>query len=176
MGTEDRKKKSWREVDAAKDRGRGRRVERGSEPTVHRTNKAYKAELDRFFDKGVASDRIKELMAQSGAPPTDKAESPERVKLMRRVRTAVTFDDFVKAVDELRAHEGGLPGDIEVLIRTLEHPDAEAVHEALRKLGEMAKRMSMPQLKSATIRLDSLETATEDAETRALIKELRAKL
>jgi hypothetical protein len=176
--SDEKRKKTWREVDSGRDRSvHTRRLEKpGGNPYDKRKDKSYKAELDRYFDHGVASTRIKELMTKPGGAG-DKAEqeSPERIKLLRKIRSAVTFDQFVDAINKLRA-EFGVPNDVDVLARMLEHPDEEAVHEALSTLIDQAKRITLAETKGVIARLEALETATENEKTLSLIRELRAKI
>jgi hypothetical protein len=171
------RKKSWREIDAGRDKSAHRRVEKpGTTPYEKRTNKSYKAELDRFFDHGVASTRIKGLMNQAGtAPAAGEAENPERVKLLRKIRQAATFDSFVEAVNTLR-RDHGIPRDVDVLSRMLEHPDEEAIQEALAALLEIAPRFNMMQVKALKSRLTALETASQNPQTLEQVAQLKAKL
>lgn len=172
-----RRKKSWREIDNAKDRNAPRRFERpGTTPDGRRTSKSYKAELDQFFDSGKASHRIKGLMKTSGVPETKaEPEDKKRLELIRTIRASETFDAFVQAVDTLRK-DYDLPDDIDILTRVLEHPSEDAIQDAIQRLLELCLRMSLAQTKAIVMRLNSIEHATEEPKTLALMKELRDKL
>jgi len=179
MSDDRKRKRSWRDIDAGRNKSFHRRTERGGTDPYSgnkRGNKSYKAELDRFFDSGVASNRIKGLMKDAeDTMPEGTGDSPEKIKLVRAVRKAETFDDFVSSVNALRA-EHGLPGDAEILIRILEHPDETAIQEALRKLTEMAQRLAITDVKKVGTRLDTIENVSDDDETLDLVEVLRAKV
>lgn len=149
----------------------------GTDPYASRANKSYKAELDRFFESGVASSRIKTVMkdAAENAPASEPSESPERARLIRKVRAAETFDDFVGSVNELRAAHS-LPADADILTRVLEHPDEDAVRDALRRLAEMTNRLALGDMRRIGARLKSLGEVARDDETIELVESLRAKL
>lgn len=175
-----RRKKSWREIDRGKDKSLHRRVEHpGTSPYQRRTNKSYKAELDRFFEHGVASQRIKTLMKKGGpdtaAPSDDGGENAEKVSLIRSIRGAETFDEFVTSVEQLR-EKYGLPNDVDILIRVLEHPDDEPIRDALGQLIELTRRLTLTQVKQLKARLDTLESFNEDPEILEAIATLRAKI
>lgn len=176
--TNDRKpKKAWRDIDKGKDGSAHRRLERpGSDPYSRKQNKSYRAELDQFFDKGVASNRIQGVIKESGDGPEKPNETnQEKIKLSRRVRQAETFDGFVKAVDELRT-TFGLPNDADVLTRVLEHPDNTAVVEALDALCGMSKRLKLIDMKAISGRLDTLETVSDDSAVLKSVAALREKM
>ena len=174
-----RKKRSWREIDNAKDRSAHRRLERpGTTPDARagRTSKTYKAELDRFFDHGKASHRIKGLIKTGGVPETkSEPEDQKRLELIRAIRASETFDGFVSAVDSLRK-DYDLPDDIDILTRVLEHPSDQAIQDAVKRLLDLSLRMSLAQTKAIVMRLNSIEHATEEPKTLALMRELRDKL
>ena len=177
MSDRKKPKKPWREVDTARQRSGHRRTTRpGSDPYAQRGNKSYRAELDRFFDKGEASDRIQTLMKDAKAPPDAvAAEPPEKVRLIRKIRQAGTFDEFVKAVDTVRG-DYHLPDDADILTRVLEHPDNAAIIDALERLAGMSGRLDIPDIKAINLRLVTLETATDDPKVQALVEALRAKI
>lgn len=177
MSEDKKRKRSWREIDRQKDRSYHRREEAKLPfPDQKRSNKAYKAELERFFDSGVASQRIKTLMKETAKTnPIASQESGDRIACVRKVRSAETFDEFISAVDELR-DKYGLPSDLEILSRVLEHPDQDTVRDALTILMDLVPRMSLLQLKSIEMRLDALEMSTEDPDTLDLLQDLREKI
>ncbi|MFN3202377.1 MAG: hypothetical protein ACE366_28520 [Bradymonadia bacterium] len=101
---------------------------RGREPRVTTATKDYKRSLDAFFDRGVVPEHLKERMAEAGL---DGEASPDpRTKALRAVRAAESGPKLIKAIDALRK-EHGLPDDMEILLRVLEHPKDEVLREAL---------------------------------------------
>ena len=159
-----------------RDKSAHRRLERpGTEPSRRRGNKSYKAELDQFFDKGVASSRIQGVMKEASQGPNAEAENPEKTKLIRKIRQAETFDEFVKSVSKLRK-EHALPNDADILTRVLEHPDLESVTDALERLAGMAGRLKLIDLKAISARLDTLESFNDDPKVLQLIGTLREKM
>ncbi len=177
MSNDRKPKKSWRDIDKGKDGSAHRRVERpGSDPYSRKTNKSYRAELDQFFDKGVVSNRIQGVIKESGNGPEKPNESNQaKIKLIRKVRQAETFDGFVNAVNELRT-TFGLPNDADVLTRVLEHPDNSAVVEALDALCGMSKRLKLIDIKAISARLDTLEAVSDDSAVLKSVEALRAKM
>jgi len=172
--TESKKRnRSWKDIDSAKDKGSHyRRIERpGTGAADQPRSRSYRSELDRFFDSGVASSRIQKMMKD--LPDSEqKTETSERVQLIRRVRSAETFDSYIEAVNALR-ESGGLPSDAELLTRALEHPDRETVREALVLLGEMSGRLSILEMKGVSSRLESIEMIHDDPDTLGLVNRLR---
>ena len=178
MSNDDRRKLSWRERDARNNRSKHRRIERSGTDAYGsgRSNKSYKAELDRFFDSGVASGRIQGLMKEAESTiPEVQVDSPEKTKLVRAVRSSETFNDFVNSVNALRESHS-LPADADILCRVLEHPDEDAIQEALRQLTEMASRLAIGDMKKIASRLDTLENVSNDDQTLDLVDVLRARI
>jgi hypothetical protein len=166
-----KRNRSWKDIDNAK--GHHKRVERpGSSAAEKPRSRSYRSELDRFFDSGVASSRIQHMMKDL-PERNQKTESSERIKLIRRVRSAETFDSFIEAVNGLR-ESGGLPSDVELLTRALEHPDQEAVREALVLLAEMSGRLSILEMKGISSRLETVEVVHDDPDTLNLVHSLRS--
>lgn len=101
---------------------------RGREPRTTTATKDYKRSLDAFFDKGVVPEHIRARMEEVGIDPD--AGPDERTKALRAVRAAPSGPKLVKAIDALRK-EFGLPDDLELLLRVLEHPKDDVLREAL---------------------------------------------
>ena len=176
MSDDRKRKRSWREIDSMRDKSGHRRVERpGTEPSRRRGNKSYKAELDQLFDKGVASSRIQGVMKEMSQSTGSEEQNPEKIKLIRQVRQAGTFDQFVSAVNKLRK-EHSLPNDANILTRVLEHPKIDAVRDALQRLSETVGRLKLTDIKAISMRLDTLESINDDPEVEKLIGALREKM
>lgn len=154
----DRERKSWREIDKGRDQSRHREGERprGNAPRVESATAAYKRTLDAFFDQGVVPEHLK------GKLPAGESEGPsERQRLIRQIREA-TGKDFVQAVDELRA-KFGLPDDMEILLRVLEHPKDPVLLEALEKIeAYIESGQLVPKKKNFVERLKGLEFSSFD--------------
>ena len=176
MSDDTKRKRSWREIDSMRDKSAHRRVERpGTEPSRRRGNKSYKSELDQLFDKGVASSRIQSVMKEMGQTTGAEEQNPEKTKLVRQIRQADTFDQFVGAVNELRK-EHSLPNDANILTRVLEHPDIDVVCDALERLADMVGRLKLTDIKAISARLDTLESISDDPQVENLIGTLRKKM
>jgi hypothetical protein len=173
----ERRKRTWKEIDQARD-GRGpRRVEHlGTDPrSVRGGGKSYMAELNRLFDHGEASDRLKKVMKDAGPDKAPAQDPPERIKLVRQIRAAQTFQDFLDGIDALR-EQYGLPNDVDVLTRALEHTNESVVSESLTLLLDLTKRCNMTQLKAILARLSTIETVIEDPKILKKATALREKL
>jgi len=170
-------RKSWREIDRQRDGSAHRREERkggGRAPRVESATASYKRTLDAFFDKGVVPDHLKDKL-----PDPDESQDPEaveRVKLIRAVRAAESGPPLVKAIDALR-ERFGLPDDLEILLRVLEHPEDPVLFEALGLIAphvEAAERL--PSKRRFVERLKGLELTSFDPRVQRKAATLVAKL
>lgn len=152
---------SWRDLDRKRDQSAHRREERpargGKSARVESATAAYKRSLDAFFDQGVVPEHLKDKL------PAGAAEGPsERQQLIRAVRQAKTGRELEKAVDTLRA-DFGLPDDMELLLRVLEHSKDAVLLDALGLIEQYIESgQKVPKKALFAQRLKGLEFSSFD--------------
>lgn len=170
MSDDERPRKSWREIDKAKDRSVHRKEERSAfedrRKGAHR-KKSYKAALDRLFESGKIADLV-EAQVGGGAKGTKgargekdaksekgaKSAGGNRIKALARIRDAGNRDEVTEAANAFWERFGELPEDLEIWGRILEHRNPS------RQLDAME-------------RIDSLLDAQEPKRSRAMVGQLR---
>lgn len=165
---------SWRDLDRKRDKSAHRREEptlRGKPARVESATAAYKRSLDAFFDQGVVPDHLKDKL------PAGESEGPsERQQLIRAIRGATAAKDLEKAVDSLRA-DFGLPDDMEILLRVLEHPKDPVLLEALTLIeAHVDSGKQTPKKALFVQRLKGLEFSSFDPRVQRKAVALVAKL
>lgn len=167
----DREKPSWRERDRRKDRSAHRPDEpapRGAPARVATATAQYKRQLEAVFSGGELPAHLKDKLAQAeGAPAATEGETPAkaRVRLVRAVQKAASGPDLVKALDALRAHDGAVPDDLELVVRFLEHPADAVLAEALTHLEravELATPLPKASRKTLVARLEGVAVTSFD--------------
>jgi hypothetical protein len=161
--SDERPRKSWREKDRQKDRSQHRRDDAASGALSgrrrERSQKSYRAQLDRLFDSG----KIGQLVEDEGA--SDAGSS--RLKLAKAITNAEGRDAVTKAVDAYMA-EHELPDDIELLAKLLEHRDESVQLEGMRQM-KLAVQHERPRRTRGIIgQLKLIRDVTDDDEAREL--------
>jgi hypothetical protein len=174
---DERPKKSWREIDAARDRSMQRREKGGGgAPKKSKRSdyesKRYKADLDKIFDGGGLPEHLAEKLVKPEAAASVKA----RQELIRKVREAEDNESCFAAIAQLYDVEKTLPEVEDVLVPAVEHPHATIAVIAIDLLtvmhaGGLLKRKPVLRLKLA-----GLADLSEEEEVRAKAKALLAKL
>jgi hypothetical protein len=168
--SDERPKKSWRDIDKARESSSHRREERPakSNPRAASAQKQYRAALDRLFDTGEAGKLLGKVAA---TPPKEDS----KLAKVRALRDAIGRDDISKAVDALLAL-GPLPPEEEVLTQAIEHRDEEKVRMALSLLlGWLDKNRPRRQA-TLKARLAGLVDNASHEETRDLARQVLARL
>ncbi|MCA9541822.1 MAG: hypothetical protein KC620_23155 [Myxococcales bacterium] len=166
-------KKSWRDIDRKRDQSAHRREAPtgGRAPRVESATAAYKRSLDAFFDRGVVPDHLKDKLPAG----TDGGPS-ERQKLIREIRAAKTGKDVEKALDRLIA-DFGMPDDMEILLRALEHSKDAVLAEVLAKIETYVDSgQQVPKKKLFAERLKGLEFTSFDPRVQRRAAALAARL
>ena len=167
--SDERPKRSWRDIDRGRDKSAHRvdpRPEGPAGPRRERSQKSYRAALDRAFDSGA----IGKLL---GSEPRTEGES--RAKQLAAIRDAGTPDDLCGAVDRALA-DGPLPDDAEIWARVAEHRDMDRVREALSHLAALLDAQPLKRSRALKARLRYLEEIAEDEGIRKEAAALRARL
>jgi hypothetical protein len=172
----DRPKRSWREIDKARESSRGRTSgERpGARDKLERSQayREYKSSLDKFFSgSGAAPDGLKGLLDPSGAKSA-------RSKAIEDIQKASAEDrrkwaELVKVFVE--EHE--LPPDPYLLTEFLGHPKEAVAAKAMARIAELAEGGKIKKIPpSLDQQLRSVELTSSDDDLKAAARALREKL
>ena len=171
-GYDDRKKRSWSEVDKMRDGKRSRSS--GSSPGERaRVEKSasygrLKSAADAFFSGNLMPDSLAEKIDPTG-------EGKARKEALAKLRAIDDFRAFATAAKEY-VEKHGLFDDPFLLDRLLGHPNESLVLKALGRIGELLTEGTFKVPKSLSERLKSLEIGSDDPEVQASAKALRARL
>jgi hypothetical protein len=196
----DRPKKSWREIDAGRDRAGGSSRTPGGPhpgPSADRSSKQYRAALDALFEKGevgklaekltpppprstpaaepaAAEPAARRAAAETPAPKNNPADEARAV-LRKKILAALGRDEISRAVDRyVKAH--GLPADFEVLEQALEHQKPERVAEVLDALDALLAREKPKRSRTLAGKLRFIEETSDDPDLKSHAAALRSKL
>lgn len=169
MGNE--RKRSWRELDQARDKGRSRRdpTEQARERTSGTAAySAYKSQLDQLFKPGGA--QLPEAMREKLGPASPEAQAQrERLEALKAKPSDATLAACLAAGDPL-------PEEPRLLMSLLDldkEPHLQAVLQALLdrvEAGQAINRMLLIQ------RIEAVKNKTGSKKTLTLAKTLRAAL
>lgn len=176
--SDERPRKSWREIDRGRDRSKHRQEDRsrGEGPRRGpRSEKSYRAALDRLFDSGKIADIVDPKTGGRSGEDGEQGES--RIKLQARIRAAGDRDELTAAVDAYLAHSDALPDDLELLGRVLEHRDPARQLDAMERISDLLDTGARPKRTRAMVgQLKMLRDVGDDPEivaaARALIERL----
>jgi len=138
----ERPRKSWREIDAQRDRSlHTTRAERDRERAGKRgkpSTKSYKAALDKLFESGGIAKLLEETAARESEKGGDGGTLVDtKARLTARVRDALGPDEVTKAVDAYLAKYGRPPEEFDFLGPMLQHRDGDRVAEAMVAIGAL---------------------------------------
>jgi hypothetical protein len=188
----DRPKKSWRDIDAQRDRsGGGSRPPQSphAEKKSEHASKQYRAQLDALFEKGGVGKLAEKLAggppslrapeppkaAPTPAPPPPPAKEDPRAVLRKKVLEALGRDEISRAFDRyLKGH--GMPSDFELLEQGLEHNKDERIQEVLAALEQLLERDKPKRSRTLVGKLRFIEETSSDAELRQFAARVRGKL
>jgi hypothetical protein len=178
MGGDDRPKKSWREIDASKDRSSQRRDDRPKPGTraAERSSAAqqqYRSALEKLFDGGAAAGtRWAKVLPEMPKDPATEG----RQELLRAVRTATGRTQVGKAVAAL-LERFALPDDPDVLSQVLLHRDDALVLSALGMLDALLPLRTPTGKAVLETRLRTLEDDPDrEPDVRRLAGQVRRKV
>ena len=160
--SEEREKRSWREIDRMRDHGgggsRGERRPRRND----RSSERYKSMLDKAFERGEMGEVMDKLSgsvpaASEAASGKPKKRGPSRQKLLHAITTADTPSKALEAFEKFRS-AFGLPDDTDALLPGLDHDDQAVVLEVLEKLEQIVSEQGRPRrYKTLLARLRMIE-------------------
>jgi len=180
----DREKKSWREIDRAREGSVHRRDTRDRDRQREQTarenaaTKQYRKALEALFSPKKPDEEpaaLPKTAARIVLPPNPEADprNEERRKLLGRVLAASGPASISKAANEFIEAGFDFPEDQEVYLQLLEHTSEDRVRDAIDRLamilaGQVPKRK--PVLEQ---RLRRIEEHAEEASTRDAAASLR---
>jgi len=175
----DRPKKTWREIDAGKDRSSHRKDDRPRAGTraAERSSAAqqqYRSALEKLFDGGGAAPGAgwAKVLPEMPKDPTTEG----RQELLRAIRTATGRAQVEKAVAAL-LERFTLPDDPDVLAQVLLHRDDELVRQALGKLDALLPLRAPAGKAVLETRLRTLEDDPDrERDVRTLAGQVRRKV
>lgn len=167
-GYDDRPKRSWAEIDKARDGKRSR----SSSPPAERSKleqsgqySRYKSAADQFFSGNLMPDALKEKLDPNG-------DAAARQALLKKVKDSEDVKSFAESSKEY-VDKYGLPEEDPYLLdRLLSHPNDGIVVKTLEKLTELFKAGTLKVPKSLPQRLKSLELGSDDPDVQDNAKAL----
>ena len=168
----ERPKKSWREIDKSRESSQHRKDEpRRETKQAVGAQKQYRATLDRLFDQGEAG----KLLGKGRTTEKVEATPDSKLARIRVLRDAIGRDDISKAVDRL-LEMGELPAEEEVLTQAIDHRDESKARMALEALLKWLDRNRPRRQATLKARLAGLRDNADEEETKALAKQVLARL
>ncbi|QDG50716.1 hypothetical protein FIV42_08230 [Persicimonas caeni] len=171
MSDDERRNKSWREIDRQKDSSKHTSRDRKSRKSQDKRSSAkYKRDLDKLFKSGEMPERFKEMM--KGLEPEEGTPEAERKAAIDELRKADGFREFATAVSEYRKAGWTYPDDEDLLIRMLDHPDERVVRDALEHVADLAGRRGFDRVTPLKNRLSTIKTMSDDPRTRKAVAQV----
>jgi hypothetical protein len=174
------KRPSWREMDRKKDKSkhvRDDRLYKKKQDKVTTGYSRYKDQLDRLFSTGEKSDMVQGVLGRrDGKKILEGGEAPERQKLLRSIREAVSERQLEAAVDEFMKKYGELPDDIVVLTQALLHSDDAVRERALQRISRYLDGHVLENKAVLLERVKYLAVASDDDAVEELSMEVKKKL
>lgn len=170
---EDRKK-SWKEIDAARDKSRhGSREERKPSARQAQASAQYKKDLDALFKAGGdVPDRFKGLVDQ--LQPAEGSEEAVWREAVNELRGTEGFREFTLAARKFRRAGHRLPDDEDLIVRLLDVPDEGALQMALQHVLDMERRGGFGRKTPIKNRMQTMRSLAEEPRTKELLDEIEA--
>ncbi|MCA9666812.1 MAG: hypothetical protein KC503_14530 [Myxococcales bacterium] len=174
--SDDRPRKSWRDIDKQRDKSEHRRdgATGGggfSQQRRERGQKSYRAALERAFDSGKIGELARERMPESAVDEDDAG----RLELLKKLKEAEGRDAITKAADALLA-EHALPRDFDALAKLLEHRSPSRQQDAIELLLEMTETETPRRPRAIVGQLKMIRDLGDDDELVALARQLLERL
>lgn len=171
---------SWREKDRKKDKSRhvgDDRLEKKKQNNVSTGYGRYKDQLDQLFTTGEQAGMVKSVLQKKDEKEIlRKKGAPERQKLLRAIREAVSERQVEEKIDQFLEKYKELPDDVEVLTQTLLHGDDLVKEQALRKISKYLDGHVLEKKALLLERARNLVVMSEDDVVMELAKEVKKKL
>ncbi|MBI2895015.1 MAG: hypothetical protein HYY06_15780 [Deltaproteobacteria bacterium] len=176
MSRDDRPKKSWREIDSARDRSAHGREERprGGTRAAERSSSAqkqYRSALDKLFDGGAVGEGWKKVLPEMPADPAVAGRQEE----LAAIRAATERTTVEAAVARL-LERFSLPDDPDVLTQVLLCSDDRIAENALGRLDALLPLRAPAARQVLVARLRRIEDDEDRSpEVRSLAAAVRKK-
>ncbi len=173
MGDEKRRRRSWREIDRARDSGKGRASGPGaSRPSRGRAaaSRSHRNALDRLFESGKVGELVKRRDEETGLL-TSSSASPSRRALTEKIERAPDRAAKVAALDAY-LERFSPPADFDLLTHLLDHPDPDVVGDALDRMEELLVTDKPRRTRTLVARLKTLRDLSEWGRLRRRAEEL----
>lgn len=180
-----REKKSWRDIDKARDGGHRReRDERERNNPIQQNSSAYeryKANLEKMWANGGKMITAAEAPASMPEPMRAVLKKPseeqqKEKELRDAMRKAVGPMEVKKAVEAYLQFRPAIPDDLELLSKAITSPTEAHQAAALRGLDKRTDLATNASARLLKTRLDTVLLVAQEDETKALAKSVRAKL
>ncbi len=172
----DRPKKSWSEIDKARDKSAHRAEGAGGSHSEERLQRSqayrnYKTQLNKLFDGGALPEALKSKLDEAGVGADAK-----RKKAAEQAILAATKPSEVRAA--LEAHKGdhGFPDNEEVLGKLLDLEDAAVALEAITTIARLHAEGGLKRASSLRARLKTAQMTIDSAKVQQAARDLLAKL
>lgn len=174
---DDKPKRSWREIDQAREKsshrreggggggGGGRRVENTQ------AYRAYKTQLNKLFDGGGLPAALKEKLEDKGLGN----ESKQKKELTYAIVAAIT-PSAIKAALEAHRAARGFPDDEEALGKLLELDDVPVLLETLATLDRLQREGGLKRASSLKARIKTAQMTADSAKVNEAARALLARL
>jgi len=178
MGSEDRdyrnREKSWREIDAMRDKKHERREPSESEKKAQKREHSsayaqYKKDLENVFSGGEIPEYLKEKLPEGQA-------GKGVLQLQAAIKKATDNPELIQAVKAYLAKNSEFPDDPELLRSLLDCGDESVLLKVVPQLSRYASVMPLPHKQQFLLKLDSLAMTVTDPALGDAIDELLASL
>jgi hypothetical protein len=172
--SDDRPKKSWKEIDAQRDRSGGSTKRRDPEEFAkEKASKSaayskYKSQLDQLFKPG--GTELPQQMKEKLAPATDEQ------KLNKEAAETLRANPNEQSLAYYLSTGQPLPEDPRLLTGLLDVKNEELLREVLKALLLLVEAGKKPNRMLLIQRLEALKNWIEGDETKTLISDLRDRL
>ncbi|MFO0723635.1 MAG: hypothetical protein U1E65_07645 [Myxococcota bacterium] len=172
--SDDRRKKSWRELDSARDKGGAKTRfdpdERRKE-AIEKTQaySAYKSQLNKLFTPGSGAQLPPELKEKLGPPSAEVQKKQALTEALQTGADAASLKAYLDAGLPL-------PEDSRLLIRLLDLSDADLLVPVLKSLMAIVSGGQKPSRMLLLQKLDAIALRLGRGEAADLARDLRAEL
>ncbi len=168
----DDRKKSWAEIDKARDGSRhtGRR-ERKPTAKEQQASSQYKKDLDALFKSGgEVPDRFKGIVDK--LKPEEGSEEALWRDAVEELRATEGFREFMMACRKFRKEGHRLPDDEDLIVRMLDVPDEGTLQMALTHVLDMERRGGFGRKAPIKNRMATMRSLAEEPRTRELLDQV----
>jgi hypothetical protein len=172
--SDDRPKKSWKEIDAARDRSGGGAKRRDPEESAREkaaksaAYSKYKQQLDKLFKPG-GTELPEQMKEKLGPTSEDAKKNREVADALRKSPGEATLAQYLKTGQPL-------PDDPRLLTGLLDVKDEELMRPVLQALLTLVESGKKPNRMLLIQRLEAAKTWVEDEATLELLNDLRDRI